>query len=78
MLLNPSFCPWALYAQPMEKYSGTPIEAHEAWQMFDRWRSRDVSDRSLNRIRKHSSARLSSPRCLINCPGDDTVVALKS
>jgi len=41
MLLNPSFGPWALYAQPMEKYSGTPIEAHEAWQMFDRWKSRD-------------------------------------
>jgi hypothetical protein len=25
----------------MEKYSGTLIEAHEAWQMFDRWKSRD-------------------------------------
>ena len=23
----------------MEKYSGTPIEAHEAWQMFDRWKN---------------------------------------
>jgi hypothetical protein len=34
------FGPWG-YAQPMEKYSGTPIEAHEAWQMFDRWKSRD-------------------------------------
>lgn len=24
------------YAEPMDKYSGTPTEAHEAWQMFDR------------------------------------------
>src|SRR5262244_1841173 len=28
------------YAEPMEKYSGTPIEAHEAWQMFERWKNR--------------------------------------
>ncbi len=24
----------------MQDYSGTPIEPHEAWQMFDRWKSR--------------------------------------
>lgn len=23
----------------MEDYSGTPIEAHQAWQMLDRWKS---------------------------------------
>lgn len=38
---NPCFALGLLYAQPMEKYSGTPIEAHQAWQMFDRWKSRD-------------------------------------
>lgn len=24
----------------MEDYSGTPIEVHQAWQMFDRWKNR--------------------------------------
>jgi hypothetical protein len=24
----------------MDRYSGTPIEAQEAWQMFDRWKNR--------------------------------------
>jgi hypothetical protein len=23
----------------MKEYSGTPIEAHEAWRMFDRWKN---------------------------------------
>jgi hypothetical protein len=29
-----------LYAERMDNYSGTPIEAHEAWQIFDRWKNR--------------------------------------
>ena len=32
--------PAMLYAEPMDKYAGTPIEAHEAWQMFDQWKNR--------------------------------------
>lgn len=29
-----------LYPERMDKYSGTPIEVHEAWQMFEQWKSR--------------------------------------
>src|SRR5689334_7908973 len=29
-----------LYADAMDKYSGTPIEAHEAWKIFDQWKNR--------------------------------------
>jgi hypothetical protein len=29
-----------LYAEAMDKYSGTSIEAQEAWQIFDQWKNR--------------------------------------
>lgn len=29
-----------LYAEPMDKHSGTSIEAHEAWRIFDQWKNR--------------------------------------
>src|SRR3954454_1288701 len=29
-----------LYAEPMDKYSGTPIEADQAWQTFEQWMNR--------------------------------------